>query len=443
MTRWSPRSSPRTTLTTTCPSRIATNPTGREAIRTTSWSSRSRALETRRFAAARGKPASTLGGRCASSPTRRTCSTTSTQPSSRGVRGASLTARAALQTVASSASPRLSSTGFDIRTSSWPPRPRRGRSCCSRSPTRRLRGVPARAARAARRGAGEWAAGIENVHFVPLLPAMTARFGDDLDEQFLSCDAHWSPRATRRQPKRFEHPTDRCFTATKRALLRSSEHGSCWTFRQCGIASARGDGQLCLDATRLSHWPLRGPRHHVATIAATSGHAQTGRTLSLIQPAAVGSTMTAEVSVPATSNGLALGWWTIAEYSPAAQPVPLPFNNGGLYRGGALLGMIPWNTMGPAPFVTQLNLNVPAMPTLAGFQFDVQTFDLTIDANNAWFASWSDNDLERRSRPGAPRRRPTTSSIRRGRPRILRCRRHAHGPHYPRRRPRAIATRSG
>ena len=39
----------------------------------------------------------------------------------------------------------------------------------------------------------EWAAGIENVHFVPLLPAMMARFGDDLDEQFLSCDAHWSP----------------------------------------------------------------------------------------------------------------------------------------------------------------------------------------------------------------------------------------------------------
>ena len=39
----------------------------------------------------------------------------------------------------------------------------------------------------------DWAAGIENVHFVPLLPAMAARFGDDLDEQFLSCDAHWSP----------------------------------------------------------------------------------------------------------------------------------------------------------------------------------------------------------------------------------------------------------
>ncbi|MEC9046449.1 MAG: di-heme oxidoredictase family protein [Planctomycetota bacterium] len=137
-----------------------------------------------------------------------------------------------------------------------------------------------------------------------------------------------------------------------------------------------------------------------ATIAATSGHAQTGRTLSLIQPAAVGSTMTAEVSVPATSNGLALGWWTIAEYAPTALPVPLPFNNAGLYRGGALLGMIPWNTMGPAPFVTQLNLNVPAMPTLAGFQFDVQTFDLTIDANNAWFASWSDNDLELTIAPG-------------------------------------------
>ncbi|MEC9046448.1 MAG: hypothetical protein VYA51_00420 [Planctomycetota bacterium] len=39
----------------------------------------------------------------------------------------------------------------------------------------------------------DWAAGIENVHFVPLLPAMAARFGDDLDAQFLSCDAHWSP----------------------------------------------------------------------------------------------------------------------------------------------------------------------------------------------------------------------------------------------------------
>jgi hypothetical protein len=39
----------------------------------------------------------------------------------------------------------------------------------------------------------EWAEGIENLHFVPLLPAMKERFGEDLEAQFLSCDAHWSP----------------------------------------------------------------------------------------------------------------------------------------------------------------------------------------------------------------------------------------------------------
>lgn len=37
----------------------------------------------------------------------------------------------------------------------------------------------------------EWAAGVENVWFVPLLPAMKLRFGDALQDQFLPCDAHW------------------------------------------------------------------------------------------------------------------------------------------------------------------------------------------------------------------------------------------------------------
>lgn len=39
----------------------------------------------------------------------------------------------------------------------------------------------------------EWAAGIDNVHFVPLLPALKRRFEGRLEEQFLSCDAHWGP----------------------------------------------------------------------------------------------------------------------------------------------------------------------------------------------------------------------------------------------------------
>jgi len=38
----------------------------------------------------------------------------------------------------------------------------------------------------------QWAAGIENVHFVALMPELRRRFGGDLGRQFLSCDAHWS-----------------------------------------------------------------------------------------------------------------------------------------------------------------------------------------------------------------------------------------------------------
>ncbi len=37
-----------------------------------------------------------------------------------------------------------------------------------------------------------WSAGIDNLHFVPLLPELTRRFGDDPSELFLSCDPHWS-----------------------------------------------------------------------------------------------------------------------------------------------------------------------------------------------------------------------------------------------------------
>jgi len=39
----------------------------------------------------------------------------------------------------------------------------------------------------------KWAAGIDNVHFVPLLPALLRRHGEDLSALFLSCDPHWSP----------------------------------------------------------------------------------------------------------------------------------------------------------------------------------------------------------------------------------------------------------
>ncbi|MCR9244655.1 MAG: GDSL-type esterase/lipase family protein [bacterium] len=38
----------------------------------------------------------------------------------------------------------------------------------------------------------EWAAEIDNLHFVPLLPALVAAHGNDLSQLFLSCDAHWS-----------------------------------------------------------------------------------------------------------------------------------------------------------------------------------------------------------------------------------------------------------
>ena len=38
----------------------------------------------------------------------------------------------------------------------------------------------------------EWSAGIDNVHFVPLLPELSRRFVDDPSALFLSCDPHWS-----------------------------------------------------------------------------------------------------------------------------------------------------------------------------------------------------------------------------------------------------------
>ena len=39
----------------------------------------------------------------------------------------------------------------------------------------------------------EWAAGVDNIWFVPLLPALRARFEGALGDQFLPCDAHWGP----------------------------------------------------------------------------------------------------------------------------------------------------------------------------------------------------------------------------------------------------------
>ena len=123
--------------------------------------------------------------------------------------------------------------------------------------------------------------------------------------------------------------------------------------------------------------------------------AQTGRTVSLIQAPTVGSIASFEVTFPTAysiSSFNILGWWTIAEYSPTALPVLLPWQNQGLYRGGMLLELIPWSA-GPVSNAARLDLAVPHNSMLAGYAFDLQTIDLTLPGG-VWTASWSDNDLE-------------------------------------------------
>ena len=106
----------------------------------------------------------------------------------------------------------------------------------------------------------------------------------------------------------------------------------------------------------------------------------TGRSVSLIAPPVVAATASFEVTFPpaySISSFNILGWWTIAEYSPTALPVLLPWQNQGLYRGGMLLELIPWSA-GPVSNAARLDLAVPHNSMLAGYAFDLQTIDLTL-----------------------------------------------------------------
>lgn len=138
----------------------------------------------------------------------------------------------------------------------------------------------------------------------------------------------------------------------------------------------------------------------------------TGRSVSLIAPPVVAATASFEVTFPpaySISSFNILGWWTISEYSPTALPVPLPWQNQGLYRGGALIALIPWSA-GPVSNAARLDLAVPPNPLLAGYAFDLQTIDLTLPGG-VWTASWSDNDLEMTIAPGCASTAPAYNPL--------------------------------
>jgi len=91
--------------------------------------------------------------------------------------------------------------------------------------------------------------------------------------------------------------------------------------------------------------------------------------------------------------------------------VPLPFPSTGVYRGGLTqLGTIAW-TQGATPNVANLDLPIPPVAGLAGFAFDVMTFDLTIDPVLGWFGTWSDNDLELTVAAGCATSPPTFTPL--------------------------------
>ena len=127
-------------------------------------------------------------------------------------------------------------------------------------------------------------------------------------------------------------------------------------------------------------------------LLATPLDAQTGRVLSTLASPQVGATARFEVAYPATAAGN-LGWFAVGYHSPGAVPLTVPgFSTFGLVRiaTNQLLGNVPW-LAGSGAGTAEMTLTIPANTALAGFAFDVQTFDIELQASTIHL---SDNDLE-------------------------------------------------
>ncbi|MDA0932506.1 MAG: carbohydrate-binding protein [Planctomycetota bacterium] len=119
--------------------------------------------------------------------------------------------------------------------------------------------------------------------------------------------------------------------------------------------------------------------------------AQTGRTVSMVEPPQLGRALELSVDHGGAANGH-LGWFAITGHAAGTSAWPIP----GLRTFGAvriatnqILALAPWAS--PTPTGAGLTLRLPNDPALLALPFDVQAFDIDLGTASLY---WSDNDLE-------------------------------------------------
>lgn len=125
---------------------------------------------------------------------------------------------------------------------------------------------------------------------------------------------------------------------------------------------------------------------------ACAATAQSGRSLTQIGLPIVGQTLQIDLSYPASAVGNLFAFaYSIAPF-PGSMPITVPgWTVNGELRIDWLSAIIGNNGLLPAGNLVSDALSIPVQPTLLGFAFEVQTYDLNLPTATA---SFSDNDLE-------------------------------------------------
>ena len=109
--------------------------------------------------------------------------------------------------------------------------------------------------------------------------------------------------------------------------------------------------------------------------------AQTGRAVSVGQPARIGATARFDVAYPSAAIGN-LGMFAITEHATGTTPFAVPgFQSFGAVRIAPLQVLVTSLFLPDASGTASMSLGIPLAPALVGFPIDAQTVDIHLVGN--------------------------------------------------------------